>query len=509
MAGIRQTTRLSILVIAVGCVFSITGISRADDSVESGPRPEEFQPIRDLIQKKLVETGVPSLAVGVAREGKIIWEEAFGWADRENRVPANEHTLYSLASISKPFTATALMILAERGQVDLERPINGYLGDSPLTVHVGRAEDVTVRRVADHTSGLPTYYHFFYEDEPYRRPPMAETIRRFGHIVFEPGERYEYSNLGYGILEFLIAKVSGAPYEDFMRREVFLPLGLTHTSVGIGPGLEKYAAARYGNDQKPIPFYDFDHRGGSAVYASVHDLIRFGMFHLKNHLPDQKAILPDAAIDRMRQPAEGRAYAIGWDIRRSGEYTLVNHGGGMGGVRTTLDFEPAKNIAVAVLANSSTGLVDEIREAIFQVLLLIEKKEKPESRNPETKPLPVPALLGKWEGVVHTPDEPIPLTLEFQADGDAHALLAGQLETLLNDVSWKNGFLHGLMMGDVRMEEITRRPFLLELKLKKRGDVLNGSLTSLSQPEGRAGNALSCWVELKKQEAAAEEKNIQ
>ncbi|HQH74241.1 MAG TPA: hypothetical protein PK360_19345, partial [bacterium] len=152
------------------------------------------------------------------------------------------------------------------------------------------------------------------------------------------------------------------------------------------------------------------------------------------------------------------------------------------------------------------GLVDEIREAIFQVLLPIEKKEKPESRNPETKLLPIPALLGKWEGVVHTPDEPIPLTLEFQADGDAHALLAGQLETLLNDVSWKNGFLHGLMMGDVRMEEITRRPFLLELKLKKRGDVLNGSLTSLSQPEGRLGNALSCWVELKKQEAAAGEK---
>ncbi|MFB3789614.1 MAG: serine hydrolase domain-containing protein [bacterium] len=476
------------------------------------PVPVEFQPIRELIQKRLVETGTPSLAVAVARDGQIVWEEAFGWADRENRVPAHEHTMYSLASISKPFTATALMILVERGQVDLDKPINEYLGDSPLTVHVGRAEEVTVRRVADHTSGLPTYYHFFYEDEPYRRPPMADTIRRFGHIVYAPGERYEYSNLGYGILEHLIAKVSGKSYEDFMRQEVFIPLGLTHTSVGIDPGLEKYAAVRYGDDQKPIPFYDFDHRGGSAVYSSAHDLVRFGLFHLKNHRPDQKTILPDAAIDRMQQPAEGRSYAIGWDIRKSGEYKFVNHGGGMGGVRTTLDFEPAQNIAVVVLANSSTGLVDEIRKTIFHVLFPEEKKETaepPQPQKPEEKLFPDPALLGKWEGLVHTPDEQIPLTLEFQADGDAHAQLAGQLKTLLNEVSWKDGFLQGLMMGDVRMEDITRRPFLLRLTLKKRGDALNGALTSMSQPEGRVGNALSCWVELKKQGAAAGEKNIQ
>lgn len=478
----------------------------------SGLVLDAYQPIRELIQKKLVETGAPSLAVAVAREGKIVWEEAFGWADRENRVPANEHTMYSLASISKPFTATALMILVERGQVDLDKPINEYLGGSPLTVHVGRAEEVTVRRVADHTSGLPTYYHFFYEDEPYRRPPMTETIRRFGHIVYAPGERYEYSNLGYGILEHLIAKVSGKSYEDFLRQEVFIPLGLTHTSVGIGPGLEKYAAVRYGDDQQPIPFYDFDHRGGSAVYASAHDLIRFGMFHLKNHLPDQKAILSGAAIGRMQQPAEGRSYALGWAIHQSGEYTLVNHGGGMGGVRTTLDLEPSKNIAVAVLANSSTGLVDEIRQAIFQVLFPEEKKETaepPPSPKPEEKPLPDSALLGKWEGLVHTPDEQIPLTLEFQADGDVHALLAGQLKTLLNEVRWKDEFLEGRMMGDVRMEDVTRRPFLLSLTLKKRGDALNGALTSMSQPEGRVGNALSCWVELKKQEAPMGETKIQ
>ena len=116
-----------------------------------------------------------------------------------------------------------------------------------------------------------------------------------------PGERYQYSNLGYGILDHVITRVSGRSYADFMREEVFQPLGLTHTSVNIGPGLEKHQAIRYGTDGLPIPFYDFDHPGGSAVYASAHDLVRFGMFHLKAHLPDQKAILKDQTIDEMQK----------------------------------------------------------------------------------------------------------------------------------------------------------------------------------------------------------------
>src|SRR5947207_3814652 len=89
-----------------------------------------FGAIRDLIRARLVEQIIPSLAVAVARDGEIIWEEGFGWADRENRVPATEHTMYSLASISKPITATGLMVLKEQGKIELDQPINDYLGEA-------------------------------------------------------------------------------------------------------------------------------------------------------------------------------------------------------------------------------------------------------------------------------------------------------------------------------------------------------------------------------------------
>src|SRR5262245_59164435 len=131
--------------------------------------PAAFDSVREFIKQQLTERRLPSIAVAVARDGQIIWEEAFGWADSEKRVSATPHTMYSLASISKPITATGLMILKERGRIELDRPINEYLGEAKLAVRVGNPAEATVRRVANHTAGLPLHYQFFYEDESDRK----------------------------------------------------------------------------------------------------------------------------------------------------------------------------------------------------------------------------------------------------------------------------------------------------------------------------------------------------
>ncbi|GHO84718.1 serine hydrolase domain-containing protein [Dictyobacter formicarum] len=232
--------------------------------LETSSEQKRFEAIRERIERGLVERSIPSLTVAVAQGSTILWEEGFGWADRERRIPATPHTMYSLASISKPTTATGLMILKERGLLDLDRPINEYLGDSKLQAHVGSAEEATVHRVTNHTSGLPLHYQFFYQDEPYLPPSMDETIRRYGHQVNAPGEHYQYSNLGYGILGEVIARLSGKSYADFLRQEVFLPLGMLRASVNIGTVLEAFQAQRYEEDGSPYPFYDFDWRHHAA-----------------------------------------------------------------------------------------------------------------------------------------------------------------------------------------------------------------------------------------------------
>jgi len=453
-----------------------------------------------------MEKTVPSITVAVAKDGVTVWEEGFGWADKENRVPADEHTLYSLASITKPITATGLMILKEQGKLDLDKPVNDYLGDTKIKAWVGDQKDATVRRVANHSSGLPLHCQFFYEDEPYSPPAFEETLRRYGNIVAVPGERYRYCNLGYGVLDYIISRISGKSYPDFIRENVFLPLGMTGAYVNTGEEHGGQHAVRYEIDGQPIPFYDFDHRGASAVYSSAHELLRFGMFHLKNHLQDQKTILTDENIDEMQRPTmkikDNAGYGIGWEISKQAGFTVVSHDGAMGGVATQLVLVPSENLAVVVLCNSRQyALTSLIVKEILSVMLPSYKTRAKEENNEEpTEFKPSLELIGKWSGLVHTYKEDISLSLAIEDSGDIYVKLGDQLTTPLDNTRFQDGYIKGSFSSDICTEDSNRLPYNLHIGLKPRNKVLNGSVISISLPGKRPGNALSYWAELRKGE---------
>lgn len=468
---------------------------------------DEFDEVRDKIKTILLEENVPSLAVAVAQDGNVIWEEGFGWADRENQVKATEHTMYSLASISKPITATGLMVLVERGEVDLDRRANAFLGDAKLTSPIGPTREATVRRLANHTSGLPLHYQFFYEDEPYWRPAMDESIRRYGVLVRPPGERFQYANFGYGVLDHIISLKSGLSYKEFMRKEVFLPLGMNHTSIDIAPGLEKHAAVRYASDQTPLPFYGFDHPGASAVFASAHDLMGFGMFHLKQKSDEQRAIISDNSIDEMQKPTadagNGRDYGVGWFIAADEHgYKTVSHTGGMGGVRTRLCLVPEEGIVVTVLCNTSSSAPLRITREILATML--PKYGEDLRKEPEHKPTAAgrgfgpPELVGYWEGRVKTYEGDRRLEMWAKPDGDVHVQFEGQLRMLLNNSRLANGRLTGEFLGDIGTDDASRRPYQLHLDANLRGETINGSIATISLKARKSGNALSYFVELQR-----------
>jgi CubicO group peptidase (beta-lactamase class C family) len=463
----------------------------------------DYAAIRDGIRRGLTETRTPSIAVAVARNGKIVWEEGFGWADRERLIPATEHTMYSLASISKPMTATAMMTLVGAGKLNLDRPANEYLAAAKLQARIGDASEATLRRIANHSSGLPLHYQFFYRDEPYTPPSSDDTILRYGNLVNPPGAVYQYSNLGYGILGYIVSRASGKSYEDYMREDVFQRLGLTRTAVGLPPQLERYQAVRYGEDGLPIPFYDFDHPGASAIYSSAHDLVRFGMFHLKEHLDDQQAILSDGAIEEMQRPTmrtgPRAGYGIGWGtLDRADGYRVVSHTGGMGGVVTILNLVPSERLAVVVLANARTPLVQRIAQQLMAASLPNWKAQPALAPEPgEFRPSP--EWTGEWKGSVYTYQRDIPLAITIRSSGEIVARLGTQFKTLLNDVNWRDGQLTGSMNVTQSFDDANHRPHYLQLSLKLRDGNLNGAASFLSLPGKRAGNALTQWVELKKQ----------
>jgi len=470
---------------------------------------DRFDSVRALIRQIMEEKTLPSVAVAVAKDGRIVWEEAFGWADRERMIPATPHTMYSIASISKPMTATGLMKLVEQGKVDLDRPANEYLGIGKITGLAGEAAEATVRRVLSHTAGLPLHYQFFYEHEGYSRPSMDETIARYAIVVNPPGEVYQYSNLGYGIIDHIIARVSGQSYADFMRTEVFLPLEMTRTSVHVGPGLEPFAAVRYDSKQRPIPFYAFDHPGGSAVYSSAHDLVRFGMFHLKNHLSDQQRILTDSTIDAMQRVATPGTtppqYCLGWfNTENDHGYRRICHDGGMPGVVAFFNLYPSENMAIVVLTNTSVVEVYRIAEEIAVTMLpkyaaAREERRKVEpASSPPPAPFPPPDLVGSWTGNLRTYEGSVPITLLFQSDGDVHVKLGDQLRSLLNDISYRETNLTGTFTGTIPTGDQSRHlPHKVLLNVRLRDGKLSGQATALAEDE-QPYFALTSYVELMK-----------
>lgn len=468
-----------------------------------------FEEVRSRIKDLIKSMNLPSISVAVAKDDEIIWEESFGWANRGKKIKTTPHTMYSLASISKPFTATGLMILAERGLIDLDEPASTYLGEAKIRAFEGDVRDVTVKRILFHTAGLPTHWNFFFQGESHKRPNMAQTINQFGIVISPPGENFEYSNLGYGILEYIIEQVSQKSYAEFMKSEVFEPLGLNRTAVFTEQVEENFIAQRYLENKDACPFYDFDHRGASAVYASAHDLVRFGMFHLKNHLPDQKQILSDETINAMQTEVDPKLpenhYKIGWDVSERYGYMVVSHGGGMPGVRTILLLLPSENTAVVVLCNGVNIDLSRIYNPILAAMFHTYKenwKSGNQNRNSDESDSmpPLAQLEGVWSGNIVTYNESFPVEVHITNQNVKMILkrtsnAEDQIWEPIGPPKYERGFFAANFSGELPIEEALRSRHSIFIKVKLRENNLSGVAGAISF---REYYCLPAYIELKK-----------
>jgi len=491
------------------------------------PAAGQFDAVRSHILQLVQSEDIPSIAVAVARNGQILWEEGFGWADRANGLRASEHVMYALASVTKPLTATGLMVLADRGMLDLDRPVNDYLGRPALEARVGDVAGITARHLANHTAGLPDHIQLFYVDEPVRAPTTDALIRDYGFAVNMPGRLPWYSNLNFGVLGHLVSRVAKKDFAEFMRDDVFLPLGMTRTAIGVRPGMDSIRAVRYVRGA-PWPDYETDTPGATDGYSSAHDLLTFAMYHMKHRGANQSAILSDAAIDLMQRPtspdAGGDAYGVSWVVRRLPNGRLrVGHDGGLPGVTTRLAMYPEEDLAVVVLANVNTEL-GKIERMIVDALLADDatraspgdlREEPPAEEDATEEPgsaafVPDARLIGVWRGQVEVRDARWPIALDIRPDGEIRLLIqepamrymGGEMWTLLNRVRFRDDVLSGFALPGNWTSAPYRKAFFRRLDLTLDVDVLYGSLALY---EGSAhttlsDTVLSCWVTLAREE---------
>jgi len=343
-------------------------------------------------------------SVLVAQDGKVLLDKGYGSANLEWDIPDSPHTKFRLGSLTKQFTAAAILLLEERGKLKTDDLVAKYLTDAPAAW--GK---ITIGNLLTHTSGIPNFTSFPDYATTEATPTTPEQlVARFRDkpLNFQPGEQWEYSNSGYVLLGYILEKISGQRYQDFVRDNLLAPLGMTesgydshaaiilHRASGYAPGANGPVNAGY--IDMSIPF------SAGALYSTTEDLLRWeqGLFGGK--------VLSAASLKKMTTPFKND-YAYGLGVRTAHGYTVIEHGGGIEGFNTQLAYDPDRKLAVIVLGNLNGGAPGEIANELMS-LLHGEKVVLPSERKEITVSTDV---LRRYVGTYQlTPTFSIVITLE-------------------------------------------------------------------------------------------------
>ena len=453
------------------------------DSAEI-PAPAKFREIRELFARGVDEGETPSVAVAVVRDGRTVWAEGFGLADIEAGREATADSIYLLASVSKPMTATGLMALVDRGVIDLDRPANDYLSGSKLRAYRGSADGMTVRRLANHTSGMPIHYSFFYNGV---KPPSRDvSIRRYGFSYNPPGSRWEYCNLAFGALDHLVATHGGPTYRAFMEKNVYDPIGMGHTSDRVRPGLAKFATAQYsegvGGRFIRVAPYGFDHDGASANWSSANDLARFLLMHLNDGELNGARVLSRKSAKAMRKLTSVRdpkkpesGYGVAWAVGPYMGIPAFSHSGGMPGVSTRVRAFPQHDCGYVILLNSSAfSFRNQLEKALTKVLIPQASDEKSVPKKTETVSSDWRPFQGVWKGrLVHFEGD-IAARLEIHESKMVKIAFGSQPAQELAGLKLDGDKLSGSITTRLKTQPSHHAPVELRIRLALRKDRLTG-----------------------------------
>jgi CubicO group peptidase (beta-lactamase class C family) len=411
--------------------------------------PAELAAVRAALLERVRRGEVPSLAVGVARGSKVLWEEGLGWADREARVPATPSTRYPVASVSKSITATGALALVARGALHLEDPVQQLLRGVRLPSTGESPEGVLVSHLLAHTSGIPHLWHYEYLGRPETIVGRKRLIRDHAVVAAPPGERFLYSNLGYGVLAEVLERAGRASFQQVMERAVFRPLGMRRTTVDSWVGRPGVVRG-YGSDGKPIPYrYRLAPDGGAGFFSTIDDLLRYGRFHLGTL--ERAAPAPSAAIATALGllPAGGH-YLRGWGVVHLPEGTMLISDGEVAGGTAAIVLIPEKQLVVVVLCNATGGPASESVVAILSALLPGFGEQFAAAVNVIETEIATPGILpkGRFEGTLADGAGQVAASLDF-ADPAAPRVELGKTPYLFQVTGWERGALQATVEGEL------------------------------------------------------------
>lgn len=317
------------------------------------PAKEEMT---DEIFERLLTGESPGAAVLVAQNGDILYEKGFGYADLAHDAPVTPNTKFRICSITKQFIAAAILKLQEEGKLSVNDSLSMYISDYP------RGNEVTIHHLLTHTSGI----HNFTNKPDFMQTATVEISTddmidyfKNDEFDFNPGEKFLYNNSGYFLLGYIIEKVTGQSYGDYLKKSIFDPLGMNDSGVHDSHTILKHEATGYsyidGNFQKAVN-WDMSRAGGAgSLYSTTGDLYRWNeaVFNGKviNENSLAAAFTPATLNDGSKAQIGSAGYGYGWGIGELRGLQEISHSGGINGFATYLLRFPKHNMSIAVLAN--------------------------------------------------------------------------------------------------------------------------------------------------------------
>lgn len=343
----------------------------------------------DSIFARLTAGNSPGVAVLVRKDDKTIMQRGYGLRDLRTRAPINARTGFRLASFTKQFTAMAVMLLVHDGKLRYDDRLTGIFPDFP---EYGRA--ITVRHLLTHTSGLPDYEELmaggpWTEARQIQDSEVLALLKRQPAPKFAAGTSWAYSNSGYVVLGLIVAKVSGVPFGDFLRRRIFQPLHMNHTLVYV-KGRNNVPRRAFGHTKGPQGFMETDQSSTSAtlgdggIYSNLEDLARWD-HALGNHLVLSEAEMkpaltavrladesetrwPGAPGDDNLDPGKPVAYGFGWFLDPYAGRARMWHSGSTRGFSTAIERFTTERLTIVVLCNRTDLDASRLALQVAEVL---------------------------------------------------------------------------------------------------------------------------------------------
>ena len=294
-------------------------------------------------------------SVLVAKGTQVLLSKGYGSANLEWNVPNSPATKFRLGSITKQFTAASILLLQERGKLNVDDPVKKYMADAPAAW-----DKITIYHLLTHTSGIPSFTGFpeYAKWEPFATT-AAEEVARFRDkpLDFAPGEKWSYSNSGYLLLGYLIEKITGGSYEKFVRENIFTPLGMKDSGYDSNSAVIARRAAGYTPGKDGLENAGFVHmtvpHAAGGLYSTTGDLLKWeqGLFGGK--------LLSAASLEKMTTPFKDN-YACALFVETKDGRKVIRHGGGIEGFNTQLTYYPDDKLTVVVLGNVNGAAPGEI-----------------------------------------------------------------------------------------------------------------------------------------------------